>query len=182
MGHLSRDVDVERAARQVREVLGERLPLPGDALVECRAGDVLYPLHELDQTTTLIGTARSETDAAVAHDRRRDTVPRRGGESVIPGRLAVVVRVDVDEAGDDQRTVSVDAPRRGVVDSSDVRDPPGIDGDVCCPRRSTGAVHHRAALDHEVEVRHRIPSVPTRRRRLSHQVPVHPRNPNLREP
>jgi hypothetical protein len=51
---------------------------------------------------------RREADAAVAHDDGGDAVPRRGRHLGIPGRLAVVVRVDVDEARRDDVARGVD--------------------------------------------------------------------------
>jgi hypothetical protein len=56
-----------------------------------------------------------EADAAVAHHDRGDAVRRRRDEPMVPGGLAVVVRVDVDEAGRDGQAAGVDllAPAPG---------------------------------------------------------------------
>ena len=92
----------------VVEVLGERLPLPRQALVEGDAGDVLDALHQLDQAVVVGRAHRREPDAAVAHHGRRDAVPARRGQLGVPRGLAVVVGVDVDEARRDQGAVGVD--------------------------------------------------------------------------
>ncbi len=63
------DVEREPAPVERVEVLGERLPLPLDALVERGAGDVLDAFHQLDQPRLLPGADGGEADAAVA-DRR----------------------------------------------------------------------------------------------------------------
>ena len=80
----------------------EGLPAPGHALGQRRAGDVLDAFHQLDQPSSWPGPNGREADAAVAHDERRDAMAGRRVERVVPGDLAVVVGVDVDEAGGDQ--------------------------------------------------------------------------------
>ena len=100
----------------------KRLPGPRDALVQRGAGDVLDALHQLDDAVVVVGPARREADAAVAHHHRRHAVPRRRHQPVVPRRLAVVVRVDVDEARRDERAVGVDdaaARRRSTLADGD---------------------------------------------------------------
>ena len=106
------DVDHARPAVQRVEVLGERLPLPVDALPQRGAGDVLDALHELDELLLAARVHRREPDAAVADDHGGDAVPARRRELRVPGGLAVVVRVHVDEAGGDEQPVGVDGPAR----------------------------------------------------------------------
>ena len=120
---LAHHVQAQRAVRDLRpevevagprgervEVLGERLPVPAQALVQGRAGDVLDALHQLDQPLVIGRAHRGEPDAAVAHHDRRHPVPARRGELVVPRGLAVVVGVDVDEAGRHEGAVGVDLP------------------------------------------------------------------------
>ena len=102
VGDLRADVDGELAAVEHVEVLGEALPVPGHALGERGAGDVLHALHELDEPLLLAGAHRGEAHAAVAGDDGGDAVAGGRVEHVVPGGLAVVVGVDVDEAGRDQ--------------------------------------------------------------------------------
>ena len=153
--HLRGDVDVERARRQVVEVFTERFPGPRDALVQRRAGDVFDALHELDDPVVVVGPARREPDAAVAHHDRRDAVPRRRHQPVVPRGLAVVMRMDVDEARRHQRAICVDDPRRSAVDVSDRDDEAVVDGDIAAARRRASAVDHRAATDHQFVRWHR---------------------------
>ena len=68
MRDLGTDVEHVLAPVERVEVLGERLPLPLDALGERGAGDVLDAFHQLDQPFVPVGRRRSEADAAVAHD------------------------------------------------------------------------------------------------------------------
>ena len=77
MGDLGGDVERVRPGGQVVHVFGERLPAsPLHALVERSAGDVLDPLHELDQILLTAGMHGCESDTAVTHDDRADTVAR----------------------------------------------------------------------------------------------------------
>ena len=78
------------------EILGEGLPLPLDPLGQCRAGNVLDPLHEADQPVVAVGLGRRETDSAIADHECRHAVPGRRRELGVPGGLAVVVGVDID--------------------------------------------------------------------------------------
>ncbi len=96
-----------RAVERV-EVLGERLPAPVDALGERGAGDVLDAFHEADQPLLVTRANGGEPDAAVAGDHGGDPVPGRRLEQRVPRGLAVVVGVDVDEAGRDQQPGRVD--------------------------------------------------------------------------
>ena len=92
VGHaaLTHDVHAERHVRQERgdvhrelevvehvQVLGERLPVPPDALVQRGAGDVLDAFHHFDQPRLPARAHWREADAAVADDHRRDAVAGR---------------------------------------------------------------------------------------------------------
>ena len=67
--HLHRDVDVERPAVERVHELGERLPVPREALVQHGAGDVLDAFHQLDEPVVVGRVHRREADAAVARPR-----------------------------------------------------------------------------------------------------------------
>ena len=73
-----------------------------------RAGDVLDALHQLDQPLVVGRAHRREADAAVAHHDRGHAMPARRCQLDVPRRLAVVVGVDVDEAGRDEGAVGVE--------------------------------------------------------------------------
>ena len=152
--HLRGDVDVVRATADRVEVLGEALPVPLQALVQRRAGDVLDTFHQRDEPAVIGGVHRREPDAAVAHHDRRDAVPRRGREVVVPRRLAVVVGVDVDPSRRDQRAVRVDFAATGAVDRADRNDGAVLHRDIAGGRRRSGPVDDRATADDEVEVGH----------------------------
>ncbi len=80
------------------EILRKRFPVPLDAFVEGDAGNVFDALHQFDQFGLSAGPHRRETDAAIPGDHRGDAVTCGWFECVVPGRLAVVVGVNVDEA------------------------------------------------------------------------------------
>ncbi len=154
MRHLGSHVDVEGPRRQVVEVLAECLPAPRDALVQRGAGNVLDAFHQLDDPIVVVAPAGREPDAAIAHHHRRDAVPRRRHQPVVPSDLAVVVGMDVHEAGRDQGAVGIDDAPRRTVHVSDRDDDFLVHGDVRSARRPTGAVDHSAATDEQVVVRH----------------------------
>jgi hypothetical protein len=83
------------------EVLGERLPGPGDPLTERLSGNVLDTLHELDEEGSGVRVDRGEPNPAVTHQHGRHPMGRRGLEHGVPHGLRVVVGVRVDEAGCD---------------------------------------------------------------------------------
>ena len=144
------DVDHAAAAVERVEVLGERLPLPVDALPERGAGDVLDALHELDELLLAARVHRREPDAAVARHDRGDAVPARRGQLRVPGRLTVVVRVHVDEAGGDEQPVGVDRPARRAVDPAHLGDAAVGDRDVAGERRAAEPVDDRPTAYHEI--------------------------------
>ena len=161
MGHLGGHVDGVRARTEHVEVLPEGLPLPpGHPNAERGAGDVLHALHEVDQRGVVVGAHRGEADAAVAHHEGRDPVRRRGLECVVPGRLAVVVGVDVDEAGRHERAVGVEDLTGRLVDRADLDHEAVSHGDVGGVRRRAGPVHDRPTLDEDVQ--HRASRLPRR--------------------
>ena len=59
VGDLGPDVHRELERVQVVQVLGEALPLPGDALGEGGAGDVLDALHQADEPVVAVGRRRA---------------------------------------------------------------------------------------------------------------------------
>ena len=66
-----------------------------------------------------VGAHRREPDAAVAEHDGGDAVGGRGLEGVVPGDLAVVVGVQVEEAGGDDGAVGVDDLACRVADGAD---------------------------------------------------------------
>ena len=96
------------------EVLGERSPTPTSMpSVSAVPGMSSTPSISSISQSCRSGAAGREADAAVAHDHGRDAVPGRRGEVRVPGRLPVVVGVDVDEARGDEQAVGVDLAAAG---------------------------------------------------------------------
>ena len=161
---LAHDVRADRAVRDLQadvhgardrvdgvEVLPERLPGPVESGGERHARDVLDPFHQPDQPVVAIRTSGCEADPAVAADDRGHPVVGGRGEHRIPGHLPVVVGVDVDEPGRDQRTVGVDHPA-GLHPArpADLGDAVTVDHEVAGVRRRPRPVDQRAALDQDV--------------------------------
>src|SRR5690606_18679304 len=97
---------------------------------------------------------RGEPDPAVAGDHGGDAVPGGGHHPLVPGGLAVVVGVDVDEAGRDQQAVGVDGAAPDAVDPAHLGDDAAGDGHVRGAGLGAGAVDDGAAADDEVVVAH----------------------------
>ena len=112
-GHVRPDA----APLERGEVATEVLPCPLDAGAQRLERHTLDEEQQLHQRFTVRRTARRDREAAVPHDDRGDAVPGRGAGAGVPEELAVVVRVDVDEAGGKDQACAVDltarrAPRR----------------------------------------------------------------------
>ena len=149
VGDLGADVDRPMAALERVEVFRERLPVPGDAFAQSGARDVLDALHQTDQPLAPIGVHGRKAHAAVAHHERGHAVPRRGGEDLIPGGLAVVMGVDVDPAWGHQQAVGIDGPLgAGVAQRADFADATLVDCDVTATAGLTAPVHHGATANH----------------------------------
>ena len=151
---LGAEIHVARLGGQRIEILAERFPRPVEALVERGAGNILDAFHQLDQALAVLALHRREAHAAVAHHGRRDAVPARGLEIGIPGRLAVIVGVDVDEARRDQQPLGRDLFPARAGDLADGRDPTVLHRDVGLARAAARAVGDRAAANDQIEVRH----------------------------
>ena len=152
--HMGAHVDRTRQFFERIEIFGEGLPVPAHAFGQRGAGDVLDPFHQADQPFVLVGLGRSEADAAIAHDDRGDTVPAGRGHFLVPGRLPVVMRVDVHEAGGHQQACRIDLFRRVAGHSADLRNKPVLDGDVAGETRCAGPVDDGAATDDRIECGH----------------------------
>ena len=103
-----RHIDVALARIQGVEELREGLPGPRQAVDHHHAGDVLDAGHHVDEHVVVLGPARREADAAVAHHRGGDAVRRRRRQAFRPDGLAVVMGVQVDEARGDEQAGRVD--------------------------------------------------------------------------
>ncbi len=143
---------VEAAWRRVEriEVLGKAFPVPAHAGAQAGARDVLDAFHEADEPVAAARGGRCKTDAAVAHDRRRDAVAQRRGEFRVPADLAVIVRVDVDPAGRDREAIGIDHAGRAAQLAADGLDDTVPDRDVTDEGRRPRAVDDATAANQRV--------------------------------
>jgi hypothetical protein len=114
------------------------------------ASAVLDALHEPDEPVVAVAPGGREADSAVAGHRGGHAVPARRREVRVPGGLAVVVGVYVDEARRHQQPVGVDLPPAGGVDPADLHHHAVVDRDVGSPARLPAAVDHRACSHHQI--------------------------------
>src|SRR6266540_3823899 len=147
----------------------------------------LFPYTTLFRSElAVLDLHRRKADTAVAHHGRGDAMPARRLQMRIPGRLAVVMGMDIDEARRNQQALGVDLLGSAARDLADGRDLAVLHRDISFVQSSAGAVGYGAATDDEIEfLRHvrfsRIAgSVPDRQRRenASHSPPPI-RNPPL---
>ncbi len=161
VGELRAQIDVVGPSLDRVEVLAEALPRPLDPLVEHGAGDVLHALHEGDEPVVGLRPHRREAHAAIAHHGRRHAVPAARGEARVPGRLSVVVGVDVDEAGRHEQTIGVDLLAPPPRDRTERDDRRPVDRHVGGNQLAAQAVGHQATPDHQIVCRachHACPS------------------------
>ena len=145
--------DVDRAVHRGQgvEIVGEGLPIELHALAQHGAGDIFDAFHQVDQVARGTRPHRGEADAAIAEHRRGDAMPRAGRDERIPGRLAVVVRVDVDEARRHDQARGVDlAPGRAEL-GADRGDLSILHCDIGDQAWGARAVNHGSVSDDEVK-------------------------------
>ncbi len=148
--HHRGDVYVVGARLDGVEELGKALPRPRQALRERRARDVLDAFHQPHEGPAVLGATRREADAAVAHDDRRRSVPRRGSKAAIPRCLPVVVRMDIDEAGRHEAPPRVDLLRAALGDPPHRPNHAALDGHVAVDWVAAGAVEDGAVANDQV--------------------------------
>ena len=147
MWHVCAQIDGVLAAADGVEIVWKALPVPGQALGQGGPRDVFDPLEQADQEVMLVDAGRREADAAVAHRRRGDSVDGGWGEQGVPGHLAIVVGVNVDEAGGDMGAVCVDDAPGRAGDLADLNDQAVLNGHVGASGRRACAVDHDAIAD-----------------------------------
>ena len=73
-------------------------------------------------------------------------------EALVPGRLPVIVGVDVDEARRDRQPLGVDLLAPGAGNAADGGDAAVLHGDIGLARRTARAVEHGAVAHHQIEL------------------------------
>ena len=150
MGHLGAHVDGSGFRLECVQILGETLPGPVHAFCQGGPRNILDTFHQFDQKVVRVGPHRGETDPAVAHHNRRDTVPTGRRKQRIPGRLAIVVGVNVDPTGRDDRTGGVDLARCLAADLAGRRDSTVADRQVTLKRVFTSPVDEGPIADDQI--------------------------------
>src|SRR5690606_21896170 len=152
MADLSGDIQVVVPLCQRIHVVGEGLPVPGEPFGQDHFGNVLDPFHQADQSIVVGGAAGSEPDAAIAHDDAGYAQARRWVEPVGPGSLAVVMRMDVNEAGCGEQTPRIDLFSARAGERSHGGYPAPNEADVALIRLPAGTVGYRSAAHDQVEI------------------------------
>src|SRR5438270_11926807 len=108
MRNLGGDIDRPRHPLERVEKVRKALPIPFQPFGEHRAGDVFDALYQIDEGVAMIGPDGREAYAAIAEQNGRDTVPGGGCEDRVPGRLPVIMGLDIGPAGWGQTYVGCD--------------------------------------------------------------------------
>jgi hypothetical protein len=149
--HQGQEVRAVRHGLQHVQVVAKTAPVEPDAFGQCRAGDVFHAFHQRDQFCLAAWHAGREGDATVAHQQRGHAMMDAGAEGLIPGRLAVVVGVDVDEAGGQPGPAAVDALAYDRADAADLGDEAVLHADVGGEGGGPRAVDDGGPFNHPIE-------------------------------
>ena len=153
MRHLRSNVHVLRAFER-GEVFRQRVPVPRQAFVQRRAGDVLNAFHQLHETLVVGVVHGGEPDTTVTEHHRGDAVPRRRLHRGLPGRLAVVVGVHIDKARCNECALGVDLSPASPIHRPDLDHHAIGDRDVGGPSRRAGSIDDGAAANHQIVLSH----------------------------
>src|SRR5207247_275259 len=132
------------------QVAPEVLPRPRDTGAQRLDGHALDEEEELHERLAVRLAAGRDGEPAVAHDDGRDAVPRRGARLRVPEELAVVVGMDVDEAGGEGEARAVDLAGAVLGGAPDGRYAVTGDGEVAAGGLVAAAVAEERAPDDEV--------------------------------
>ena len=150
MRDLRGHVDRPRQPFERIEKIGEALPIPFQAFGEHRTGNVLDPLHQIYEGIAMIWPHWGEADAAIAKQNGRDAMPRRRRQDRIPGRLPVVMSVNIDPARRDQQSVGDDLAASWTCLTANCGDMFAIDCQVAREYFLASPVNDGAAADDDV--------------------------------
>ena len=162
---IAHDVETDRCVRNERgdvqrvlapveriEIFREGLPGPVDPLVQRRPRDVLDALHHLDEPLLVPRSNGRKADTAVAGDHGRHAMAGGGVEQAVPGRLTIVMRVDVHETRRDDQPGSVQGFPRLALDVRADRDDQAVrHRDVAPKRRGSRPVDDRPTGNLQIE-------------------------------
>ena len=150
--NLRGHVNVARAGFQYVEIIAEAFPIPCEALGQRRARNVFDAFHQADQRVVVLLAHRREADAAIAHDHRCRAMNGRRRHALVPCRLTIVMRVNIDPARRHEMPARVDlfAARGAHVAHRD--DHAFVDGHIRLARRVARAVDQCAATDNNINL------------------------------
>ena len=149
--YLHREVDAMPLRIQRVHVFGEGLPVPANALGQRRSWDVFDAFHQRHQCIAIRAATGREADAAVAGDNSGYAMRHRRKQIGIPGKLTVVVRVQVDKARRDQRAFGIQQPIGGLPGQiPHCDDATSSHGYICPSSRRAGAIDHKSPANQDV--------------------------------
>jgi hypothetical protein len=131
-------------ALDIRQILGEGLPVPIDPGQHSLGWNVLYRGQAARKPLLVSRLARRQRKAAIAHHDASDAVPAGAAAERVPGDLRIHVGVAVDETGGNDQPVRIDRLLGGGADTADLDNPPALDADICAIARHSRAIDYGA--------------------------------------
>ncbi|MNT32481.1 hypothetical protein D3C72_1683650 [compost metagenome] len=156
---LGTDINVVGMPFQCREVFGEALPLPVEAFVQRHARNVLDTFHEFDQPIVIMGPDWREANAAVPHHDGGDAMRTARLKPAVPHRLAVIVRMNVDESWRDQQAAGINLFASRPMHRADFHNAALVDRDVGFEKRRAQAIGDGASTNHQIHLLHSLVSM-----------------------
>ncbi len=159
---LQANIQVELAAGQAVEIFREALPIPRQAVLQDREGQILHAFHQPDQPILILHPTRREAHPAIAGNHRGDTVPRRRLQPLVPGRLPVIMGVHIDETGGDKQAFGVNFLGAAPIDLANGGNAAILDRDIAFEPGAAAPVDNVALADDEIEIAAHLGSVSRR--------------------
>ena len=85
-------------------------PPPGNAFVQCRAGNILNALHKFNQAVFITSFYWRKANPAITHHSGCHAMPTAWCQLFVPAYLAIVVGMDIHETWRQKLTTSIDLP------------------------------------------------------------------------
>ena len=102
----------------------------------------------------LILARRGKANAAIAHGNRGHAIDRGGGQYPVPGRLAIIMGMDIDKAGRDQGAVRLQHTDGRALNRPNRDNLAAANADTADQARLARAIYDQAILDQEIEWRY----------------------------
>ena len=154
VGQQGSDINVVAAFCQRLQILRKALPGPGQTLVQGCIGNVLHAFHQFDQGDTVFGAAGRKADATITHDCSGNALLRGRPQALVPGGLAIKVRVYIHKARRDHKACGIYGVTCISKTLANGCNAAILDGDIGDVGGCTSAIHHLTIANQNIKFRH----------------------------